>query len=74
MRMRTTMSLNAFCDRCQTEVAWLYINDAALFGKLLVRNIFKLIETGELHCRETSDCQMLICHESLAKHLRETEN
>ena len=74
MRMRTTNSLNAFCERCNTDVAWLYINDAALFGKLPVRRIFQLIEAGELHFRETSDCQMLICHESLSRHLSETEN
>lgn len=73
MKMRTT-SLNAFCERCRGDVTWLYMNDAALFGRLPVRRIFQLIEKGELHSRETSDCQMLICHESLTTHLSETEN
>ena len=74
MKMRPTATLTAFCDRCRTDVAWLYVNDAALFSRLPVRKIFGLIESGAIHSRETSDCQVLICHESLTENLTEKEN
>ena len=74
MKMRPTAVFTAFCERCRTDVAWLYLNDAAVFGRLPVRKIFRLIESGEIHARETSDCQMLVCHESLTQNLSEKEN
>jgi hypothetical protein len=72
MKMRPTVT--AFCDRCRTDVPWLYLNDAAVFGRIPVRKIFGLIESGEIHSRETSDCQVLVCHESLTQNLSQKEN
>ena len=74
MTMRPTATVTAFCDRCRADVAWLYLNDAAIFSRVPVRKIFKLIEEGAIHSRETSDCQILICHDSLTMNLSEQEN
>ena len=59
-----------FCDLCQAEVRWLIPEEAMLLAKTSLREIFRLVETGEFHFVESVEGFLLVCAESLAAQIK----
>lgn len=55
-----------FCDWCLREVRWLVPEEAMLLAKSSLREVFRLIESGEIHFVENEEGFLLVCAESLA--------
>ncbi|MDQ4122258.1 MAG: hypothetical protein M3209_12535 [Acidobacteriota bacterium] len=55
----------AFCEVCRRSVSMLAPDEAGRFRQTTVREIFRLVETGELHFLETATGILLICRDSL---------
>lgn len=55
-----------FCDGCDRPVRWLVPEEAMLLAKTSLREIFRLIESGEIHFIESKKGFLLVCAESLA--------
>ena len=56
-----------FCDDCKEEVRWLVPEEAMLLAKTSLREIFRLIESGEIHFLESPEGFLFVCTASLAK-------
>ena len=54
-----------FCDCCGREVRWLVPEEAMLLTKTSLREVFRLVETGEFHFAESAEGFLLVCAESL---------
>lgn len=59
----------AWCDLCAAETTIISPNEAAALLQTTVRQIFRKVETGEIHFRETKTGEMLICRNSCRKAL-----
>ena len=55
-----------FCETCDSKSPLLTVTEAARFAGTSSRAIFQLIETGELHFRETATGLLLVCFNSLS--------
>jgi len=55
------------CDLCEGKIPMLIVAEAAQFVGTTSRQIFRLVENGQLHFRETPDGLLLICFDSLSK-------
>ncbi|HEX8267703.1 MAG TPA: hypothetical protein VF596_20050 [Pyrinomonadaceae bacterium] len=55
----------AFCDGCCRTVSMLAPDEAGRFRQTTMREIFRLIEQGELHFLETANGALLVCRDSL---------
>lgn len=55
------------CHLCEGKIPMLTSAEAAQFAGITSRQIFRLVETGQLHFRETPDGLLLICFDSLSK-------
>jgi hypothetical protein len=58
----------AWCEECDRQAQMVTADEAAILCRVSSRAIYQLIETGELHFRETPDGGTLICADSLMKH------
>ncbi len=54
-----------FCAECQTQTSFVNINQAAIIAQKTDREIFRLVEAGRLHCRESAEGFLLVCLASL---------
>jgi hypothetical protein len=54
-----------FCQRCHREVTWLTPTQTVTLTGLTLRQIFRRIETDEVHFHETSAGLLLICPQGL---------
>lgn len=54
------------CDECRRETEWLTLAASSKISGFGLREIFRLIETGEVHFQETPENQPLVCKNSLA--------
>jgi hypothetical protein len=54
-----------FCADCRAQVFWLVPEEAMLVGKASLREIFRLVETNEIHFIENAAGFLLVCAESL---------
>ena len=50
-----------FCPSCVVEVEMVSVGEAAQAAGLSEREIFRLVESGELHHAEAPDGRLLIC-------------
>ncbi len=55
------------CDLCEGKIPMLTSAEATQFVGTSLRQIFRLVENGQLHFRETPDGLLLICFDSLSK-------
>jgi hypothetical protein len=55
-----------FCVCCQREVRWLMPEEAMLLANASLREIFRLIESSEIHFVESAEGFLLVCAASLA--------
>jgi hypothetical protein len=49
------------CEECASEVTLLAPEEAAFVSRLNVRAIYRLVETGLIHFKETADGLLLVC-------------
>jgi hypothetical protein len=59
----------ADCPMCRNEVLMIPANDAALIAKLKARDIYALVNSGDLHFTEDRHGLLYVCLESL-RHVR----
>jgi hypothetical protein len=55
----------AVCPVCRCEVGMIPANEAAMVAKVKAREIYELVNSGELHFTEDSFGLLYICSESL---------
>lgn len=60
----------AWCAECGETVQMLTPDVAAVAGRASSRTIYRWVEAGRLHFTETRDGLLLICSQSLSRHLR----
>ena len=53
------------CAGCRKQVDWITVDEAARLTGASSRNIFRMIEAGELHSSETGDGILAVCPDSL---------
>jgi hypothetical protein len=63
--LNSCKSLYSLCDRCGDEVRMVTIDQAAMLARLSSREIYREVEAGMLHFRETAEGSVLICFNSL---------
>jgi len=56
----------SWCDLCQSLTTWLTPEQAAAATGLSPRQIYRAVETGELHFAELADRSLRICVASLS--------
>lgn len=64
-RLVDTPTQVARCDECRQEVTWLTPVEALVVSKRSLRQLFRLIETGQIHFTEDQAGFLLICPTSL---------
>lgn len=67
---RITINLNdeaaeIFCRHCKTTAHFITANEAAAINQTTAREIFRMVEDGRIHFRETAQGSLLVCLESL---------
>lgn len=60
-----TQSARVWCESCGRRVAMVTADVAARLARVSSRTIYRWVETGKLHFAETSEGQLLVCHESI---------
>jgi hypothetical protein len=55
------------CTRCGKKCAFVTPTDAARFSTLSVREIFRLMESAEIHFIEKPDRSVIVCLDSLRR-------
>jgi hypothetical protein len=67
-----------FCETCVSNAPMLTVSEAAQFAQISLRAIFRSVEAGRLHYRETTPGLFLVCFDSLSaeigKHQSITEH
>jgi hypothetical protein len=61
----TRQSISAWCGSCRTAVLMLTPDEAAAFTQTTTRDVYRRVETGELHSIETDDGALRVCVNSL---------
>lgn len=59
-------AIYAGCAACRTQTIFIKPEHAAVEFNLTIRQIFRLVERGEIHCLETSVGSTLLCRASLS--------
>lgn len=62
---RRQINEKRFCEVCRAQVFWLVPEEAMLVKKISLREIFRLVETNEIHFVENREGFLLVCAESL---------
>lgn len=57
----------AWCQQCDRQVGMISPEAAAALAGTSVREIFRQVEAGRLHFRETPEGQMQICPDSITR-------
>ncbi len=55
-----------FCQTCNSNQPMLTVMEATQFTRMSSRAIYRLIEAGEVHFRETATNLLLVCFDSLS--------
>ena len=56
---------SGWCSRCASQVREITPGEAARIAEVSPRTVYRWIEAGQLHFRETADGQLLVCLNSL---------
>ncbi len=59
--IRFGRSQRLFCQNCQTETRHLNVAQMAQVLKLSEREVFRLVESLQIHSTETADGKLLVC-------------
>ena len=62
---RSNERFEDFCPECQATVEFTTTHTAAIIGHLTEREVFRLVESGEVHFSETD--RVLVCMRSLTE-------
>ena len=62
---RSSERFESFCVECDTMVVLATTHTAAIIGHLTEREVFRLVESGEVHFSETD--YVLVCMKSLTE-------
>ena len=65
-RIRIGKKRSNFCELCEAEVEWLTSAEAAKMSGRSEREVFRLVENGQVHFAETEIGALMICSRSLA--------
>jgi hypothetical protein len=57
----------SLCAECNAETVWLTPEQAVIVTGLNAREIFRRVESGRLHFKETAEGFLFICPQSLAQ-------
>ena len=71
--MRTRQALLFHCKVCLKQVRMVGINEAAMIAKLNAREIFRLVESDQLHFTEDQSGLIFVCLPSLREFVREVD-
>jgi hypothetical protein len=64
-RISTTEPLAGYCEGCRHEGVFITVENAVRETGLRLREIFRRIESGGVHCLELPDGMVLVCLTSL---------
>lgn len=62
---KTRRTVFADCQDCGTSVKWITPEEAAALAQKGPRHIYRWIEMGKIHFRETPEGLVLVCRNSL---------
>jgi hypothetical protein len=62
---RRVSSVSERCEHCGDQAAMLTPDEAAMLAMVSSRVIYRMVESGEIHYRETADGGLLICANSV---------
>ena len=62
---RRRINEKRFCADCRAQVFWLIPEEAMLVEKTSLRELFRLVETNEIHFVENPEGFLLVCAKSL---------
>ena len=65
--IRTQKVWLTWCPACRKRVRMISSDDAALAARYGAREIYRLVESGQLHFREDENGLLYICFESLQR-------
>ena len=65
VKIRTRRVLIADCIRCHKKIRMVAANEAAMIAGLSAREIYRLVEGGQLHFIEDQNGLLYVCIESL---------
>jgi hypothetical protein len=51
----------AWCNQCNKEVDWVTVDEAARLAGTSSRQVFQMVEDGELHSIETDEGILVVC-------------
>jgi hypothetical protein len=66
VRQEPPQSFQTHCEKCDQSVRYLTLEQTVTVTGLGARTIFRLVETGDLHCYETAAGHLLLCPNSVA--------
>ena len=64
---QTRVSEKRYCAVCQRQVRWLVPEEAMALAEVSLREIFRLVESHEIHFAESEEGFLIVCAESLAE-------
>jgi hypothetical protein len=70
LRSSASPSYDGFCDGCGAVTHWLHLEHAADLAEITAREIFRRVESGEIHSRDTEARRTVICRSSLMNYLK----
>jgi hypothetical protein len=59
--------IRAWCASCAEQVSMLTVDHAAAVARVTARTIYRWVEAGQVHFKETPEGSLLICLNSLSK-------
>ncbi len=65
--IRFAPKVRLFCHKCQAETQHLSVAETAKMLKMSEREVFRMVESGQVHLIETVDGKLLICGDSAAR-------
>ena len=71
--IRAQQVVIAECRQCQKRVRMIALNEAAMIARLSAREVFRRMESGELHFVEDGNGLLFICVASLQQQKGERE-
>ena len=67
--IRTRSVLIAYCQTCRRQARMIAANDAAIMARLSARDIYRAVESGQLHFAEDQGGLLYVCADSLQQYI-----
>jgi excisionase family DNA binding protein len=67
MLVSSQKSPTLWCELCAAHVRMLTVDEAAALTGASSRNVYRRVESGELHFAETPEGRLFICPDSLSR-------